>query len=770
MIDKFEKEISELKAFAGGNQEKCPLKWIKWESSYVSPNKTHAPIWRELQGDIGNVIASTHDKGIIIILCKNNGRCYKIKGYSVDSDLTEELNYEKDGNECESLAEVIGSFSPHFKSVLSMRLDNAASDSDAPVISRDVNKNDLVSLPQPVLVLKQPEDSAEEDAQKKEEPEDDEKIVQFSKPSSTEGEYWSLHARLKQLGNPETADPARNDLKELSEMKIFEEATGQRAIYSTGSIPALREILRPKQIHQYQEQRTQQQVYVLEIFAMITKNALIRRLFANEETVKLFIELSKHEDALIQPLLRTIANCCHNRNFRNLIIQKQGIEQLISFIRGQASLISDVCYTLWAVNRSVEATKIMIESHLTIELERYTNPCNANDEQMCNITRLICSLPQYGPKIFEPLKPYHIKFFCQGLRSTNPETVAWAAKALTCYPIEEDLQKLFCSKNLEGPTHLMNMLDNENEEVVLSGINCIVVLGEIPMIRDAFMPNIKTKISKLWQSENPDIIQGALKALGVLTKNKECLMWTQTQNIIPKLVQYLDYTDPNFVIYSAKAIGSCCNNSQNLKKLMDLNGVRILWSLMKSPVPGVQAAATKALVPFLKSPGSPAIVRTFVDGLDLLVSLLRSDDPEVQEAACMAVTEVAKDMENLGTMTDLGLVELLSRLLSTKLDSVRKPLADAIGVSAAWKNNRRRFGEEGAVDPLVSYLTPPSCNKEVHAATAKALKALSEDKQNSRKLSKAGVVQFLLIMVESNDQELQMAAAVAIRNIRTNRG
>ena len=201
---------------------------------------------------------------------------------------------------------------------------------------------------------------------------------------------------------------------------------------------------------------------------------------------------------------------------------------------------------------------------------------------------------------------------------------------------------------------------------------------------------------------------------------------------------------------------------------MRLNGIRMLWSLMKSPYSGVQAAATRALVPFLKDPTSPAIVRTFVDGLVFLVDLLKSNDPDVQASACMAISEIAKDKENLAVMTDLGLVELLSRLLVTKLDSVRKPLADAIGVSANYGNNRRKFGEEGAVDPLVSYLRPPSNNKNVHAATAKALKALSEDPENSNKLRHAGVVDNLLLMVESKEPDLQMAAAVAIRNIRTN--
>lgn len=80
-----------------------------------------------------------------------------------------------------------------------------------------------------------------------------------------------------------------------------------------------------------------------------------------------------------------------------------------------------------------------------------------------------------------------------------------------------------------------------------------------------------------------------------------------------------------------------------------------------------------------------------------------------------------------------------------------------IGVSGQ-RSNRRRFGEEGAVDPLGSCLR----NKEVHAATAKALKALSEDIENGNKLRHAGFVAYLLIMVSSRYSDLQMMAVVAI--------
>ncbi|EAY16563.1 Armadillo/beta-catenin-like repeat family protein [Trichomonas vaginalis G3] len=770
-MDKFDNEVIELSKLAGANAQRHPLKWIRWESSYISPSGTHAPPWREAEGDYGIVIVSTHDAGIVIILCKQNGKCLKIKGYSIEKkSASEELNYEEDGPEMKSIVDVLHDISKHFDSTYDAKVKGEISDSENLAVSREIAQNSLVSLPQPVLVLRQPESPTGEEDAEENQPEDDEKIVQFNKPSSTEGEYWSLHAKLKALGNPETSDPTNNDLKELSENPVFKEASGQRAIYSTGSIPALRDILRFKQTHNYGDTRTTQQIYALRIFAMISLNALIRRHLANQDFVNLLFDLLRREEMTLMPdLLTTIANCCHNTAFRNFFIQVGGIEQLIVFIK-QSDLVSDVCYTLWSVNRSAEATKAMIDSHLMIELERYTNPCNANDNQMTNITRLLCSLPKYGPKIFEPLKPYHIKFFCQGLKSTDDECVSWSAMALTCYPIDEELQKLFCSKAQDGPTNLMTMLDSKNENVILSGLNCVVTLGEIPSIRDAFIPAIHAKLQRLWKSDSPKVIQGVLKALGVLTLNNSCLEWTQKQNMIPDLLKYLSSTDPDYIVYAAKAIGTCCNQKSNLQQLMQLNGVRTLWSLMKSPYSAVQAAATRALVPFLKSPDSPTIVRTFVDGLDLLVGLLKSDDSDVQESACMAITEVARDTENLAFMTDLGLVELLSRLLSTTKDSVRTPLANAIGVAAAYGDNRHHFGQEGAVDPLVSYLQPPSNNPEVHAATAKALKALSEDAQNSKKLSNAGVVEYLLMMVSSTDRELQMAAAVAIRNIRTNRG
>ncbi|KAH0794332.1 Armadillo/beta-catenin-like repeat family protein [Histomonas meleagridis] len=762
----FEDEVEELHQVCGVNPEKNPLRWIKWETQYKSPNGTRAPTWREPEGDLGYVIASTHDKGILVLLCKNNKTCYVIKGYVVLPSGEEELCYDAVGSPQKTLTDALSEASEIFKERIK---SSSIQDSENESSTEEQTENTLVSLPQPVLVLKPPSNDTEKDEEN--EAEDDEPLIAYSRqpPQNSDNEYWSTFSKMRTFaGNP--ADPAGKELQEVASSANLKDPVGQRAVLDANALPAMLDVLRIKQAqHAVDVRQGQQAEAVVKILAQITVSPNVRRHIANDDTVSILLEiLKKEEKPLMSNLFTIIANCCKNKTFRQLIIKHEGVEPLIYQIKNPA-YASQVCFVLYALNRSEQSTQVMLSKHLDHELQKCQQSEKMDDELMLNITRLLYSIAYYDKETRNQLTREQVVFFCQGLASPNPELVSWSAKAFKIFNVSDELTKPFISQSCDGPAKLIKTLDNPSDTVVLAGLESIAVVGQIDKIRTAILEgNILPKLQNLWASENTDIRKGTLKALGVLNQHPKCAKWTVRQNLMPDLINYLNSTDPEFVIYSAKAIGSCCSEKQNLKQLIELNGIRILWSLMKSPHSGVQAAATRALVPFLKDESSPDVVRTFVDGLDLLVDLLRSNDPDVQASACMAITEVARDQENLAVMTDLGLVELLSRLLSTKLDSVRKPLADAIGVSATWGNNRRRFGEEGAVDPLVSYLRPPSNNKEVHAATAKALKALSEDPENSNKLRHAGVVDYLLIMVESRDQDLQMAAAVAIRNIRTN--
>ncbi|OHT17644.1 Armadillo/beta-catenin-like repeat family protein [Tritrichomonas foetus] len=772
---KFEEEVEKLRKVSGVNPDKYPLRWIKWETQFKQPSGSRAPPWRETEGDLGYVIASTHDQGIVVIMCKDDGQCCPIKGYVVQSDGSEELDYEPTGSMKGSLKSVLEDFSEHFKENYEV-IDPNEIPSEAE-LSREILKNDLISLPQPVLILTPPTNDNDNDNNENE-IEDDEPIIPYPKTPPNDQEYWTIYRKMCDYVKTAT-DPTNTILHEIAGNPNLKETIGQRAILAAGALPSILNVLTIKQAqHSSESHQSRQAEDVIQILSMITLSPNIRRHIAKNETVKDLLEiLKKEERPLMEGLFMTIANCCLNTAFRELILKNDGVEPLIYQIK-KTDLASQVCYVLWKLNRSEHATQMLMKKHLDQELLRYIQlPFEKlTDVQLVlNITRLYYSIAVYDIPTRKMSRELMI-FFSQGLISENTELVCWSAKAFTIFEIPEEQQKTFCTNNTnnnsngcEGPSRLIRTLSHEDENVIIAGLESIAVVSTNVRIRNEIVDGrILDKIQTLWKHENPEIMKGVLRALGVLTLSPRCAQMTIKLNIIPDLIEYLHSTDPEFVIFSAKAIGSCCTEKSNLSKLMDMNGIRILWSLMKSPYSGVQAASTRALVPFLKSENSPTIVRTFVDGLDLLVDLLRSNDPEVQASACMAITEIARDKENLAVMTDLGLVELLSRLLSSKLDSVRKPLADAIGVSADWANNRRRFGEEGAVDPLVSYLRPPSDNTEVHASTAKALKALSEDNENSNKLRHAGVVKYLLKMVHNRDPDLQMAAAVAIRNIRTN--
>lgn len=95
-----------------------------------------------------------------------------------------------------------------------------------------------------------------------------------------------------------------------------------------------------------------------------------------------------------------------------------------------------------------------------------------------------------------------------------------------------------------------------------------------------------------------------------------------------------------------------------------LDGVRLLWSLLKHPSNKIKRNACYALVLCIRhAKDSPEMVRAFVGGLELTVNLLESKDTEVLGAICAMIAEIAMDPENLGILTDHGVVRKLANLV-----------------------------------------------------------------------------------------------------------
>ena len=78
------------------------------------------------------------------------------------------------------------------------------------------------------------------------------------------------------------------------------------------------------------------------------------------------------------------------------------------------------------------------------------------------------------------------------------------------------------------------------------------------------------------------------------------------------------------------AVGACALEPENMVIIDKLDGVRLLWSLLKNTNPGVQASAAWAICPCIENAKDAGeMVRSFVGGLELIVSLLKSENTEV---------------------------------------------------------------------------------------------------------------------------------------------
>lgn len=117
-------------------------------------------------------------------------------------------------------------------------------------------------------------------------------------------------------------------------------------------------------------------------------------------------------------------------------------------------------------------------------------------------------------------------------------------------------------------------------------------------------------------------------------------------------------------------LAECAQNEQCMDVINDrdhqLDGVRLVWSLLKHSSDAVKRNACFALVPCIRyAKNAPEMVRAFVGGLELVVSLLESHDTQVLSAVCATIAEIATDPENLGILTDHGVVKKLADLVNT---------------------------------------------------------------------------------------------------------
>ncbi|CAG9864036.1 unnamed protein product [Phyllotreta striolata] len=265
--------------------------------------------------------------------------------------------------------------------------------------------------------------------------------------------------------------------------------------------------------------------------------------------------------------------------------------------------------------------------------------------------------------------------------------------------------------------------------------------------------------------EDEDVLSNVVGALSEFVKfehNREALL---RAGGIPHLVNLLNYTYTPILENIPLVLRESAQHPESMRVIEELDGVRLIWSLLRNDSLEVQANAASALVPCVRyATDSGEMVRCFVGGLELIVNLLASTDNHVLACVCAAVAQVAQDIQNLAIITDHGVVPMLVNLVPTEDVELREHLSSAIAYCCAWGSNCKMFGRLGAITPLVQYMADDDPN--VHRTTALALYHLSKNAFNCITMHESGVVQFLLRAISSTDHPLQEAAAGCLANIR----
>ncbi|XP_033112504.1 armadillo repeat-containing protein 4-like [Anneissia japonica] len=613
------------------------------------------------------------------------------------------------------------------------------------------------------------EDEFYSDSSSESEEEEDTPDRRQEQNSDLPSEYWQIQKLVKYLkGGNQTAT-----IIALCAMRDFNlgQETCQLAIRDVGGLEVLINLLETGEI--------KCMIGSLKILKEISKNTQIRKAIADLGGLQTMVDILKSSSKDLKCLAaETIANVAKFRRARRTVRQHGGIKKLVTLLDcaplGSMPMTDEFekdvevarcgALALWSCSKSTR-NKLAIRKAGGIPL--LARLLKSPHEDM--LIPVVGSLQECASE-----QSYRLAIRTEGmiedlvknLNTENQELQMHCASAIFKCAEEKETRDLV--RYHGGLDPLVSLLSNsDNKELLAAGTGAIWKCAMSPENVERFQELKAIEMLVALLNDQPEeVLVNVVGALGECAaqepSNRSVIRKT---NGIPSLVNLLTGTNQALLVNVTKAVGACATEQDNMGIIDRLDGVRLLWSLLKNNNPEVQASAAWAICPCIENAKDAGeMVRSFVGGLELIVSLLKSDNKEVLASVCAAIAKIAIDEENLAVITDHGVVPMLAKLASTTDDRLRRHLADAIARCCMWGNNRVAFGLNGAVAPLVRYLKSPESS--VHRATAEALFQLSRDPDNCITMHESGVVKLLVGMVGADDQALQVAAAGCIRNIR----
>ncbi|NXU86027.1 ARMC4 protein, partial [Xiphorhynchus elegans] len=790
-------EVNLLKNFSGEGEDTV-LESLEYTSDYVFANGCRAPPWRQVHGDICYLVIKPHDTDPLYITCSTAGvflnGVSNTKGYHAVMNIFNVLKSKLSQNMSRNGFDIFSEERRASKSLLRTHILQTiyfyntflallkltfrisvlaygaigniffsmclASQTTAPIPCY------LSSLSRAKLsCLDKASSSVEDVSESSSDAEEDEQPIRRQEGTTDlSPEYWGIQKLVKfvKAGDPTATVIALCSMRDFN----MSQETCQLAVRDTGCLEVLVNLL--------DTEETKCQAGSLKILKEISHNILIRHAIADLGGLEIMVKILESPDKDLKCLAaETIANVARFKRARKTVRQYGGIKRLVGLLDcvsvGAPSQAKDTetarcgALALWSCSKSTKNKKAIRRAGGIPLLAKWLKCSDVNILIPVVGTLQECaSEPSYRLAI---RTEGMIENLVKNLSSEHEELQMHCASAI--FKCAEDKETRDLVRQYEGLQPLSVLLANNENKELLAAVTgaiwkCAISIENVSKFRE--YQTVETLVGLL-TDQPEEVLINVIGALGECCQEEINRSTIRKCGGIPPIVKLLTTTEQALLVNVNKAVGACATEPENMMIIDSLDGVRLLWSLLKNPNPDVQASAAWALCPCIENAtDSGEMVRSFVGGLELIVSLLKSKNKEVLTSVCAAIANIAKDEENLAVMTDHGVVPLLSKLANTNDSKLQRHLADAISYCCMWGSNRATFGELKAVAPLVRYMR--SNDPSVQRAAALALYQLSEEPDNCITMYENGVVKLLLAMVGSTDDPLQEAAAGCIANIR----
>ncbi len=307
-----------------------------------------------------------------------------------------------------------------------------------------------------------------------------------------------------------------------------------------------------------------------------------------------------------------------------------------------------------------------------------------------------------------------------------------------------------------------------HEKGAISDLVRLVI--ELPRLFGPFSRPATTASVKLNGMDRAEkIVQNCLQAIAVAARAKTIrnFISKMRQGIKPWVV-LLRLAIDHLVPATCVSLRVLLSNFKMREQFIDHGGLRLLFAYVSTKKGDPQREALQTIEACLKqSDDVKKLLKPLIGSASTIVTFAHSlaTDEETQIAALDTIAQMARDQNTLAIMSDLGVIEGISRILTAAYsEGLKISVSRAVAACSYYGDNAKYLGEANCVPKLADFVR--SKKRELRDAAVRALYGVSHEPENVARIWEAQICDILTEAAGSIDRQVQQAAAGTITNIR----